>query len=156
MSSPAQFRTDFPEFGDATKTPDSLISLWMTVATNLVNADRWGELADIGIELATAHHLALAQRDANAAASGAAPGAIAAPLSSKSVGPVSASYDTGAVTLTDAGFWAMTSYGLRFLSLARMMGAGPIQIGERDLGGPGTVGTWGPGGRAPGSGGTWG
>jgi len=125
---PAQLRSDFPEFANTTTYPDSLVNMWLTVANSLVNPIRWAELTNLGIELVTCHHLAISARDQLAAAVGGAPGEVKGPTASKSVDKVSVSYDTGAVSLTDAGFWNMTSYGVRFLGLARMMGAGGLQI----------------------------
>lgn len=125
---PSQLRSDFPEFADSTKYPDSLIQMWLTVAASLVNASRWMELTDIGIELVTAHHLVIALRDQTAAAVGGVPGEMTGPTASKSVDKVSKSYDTSAATLDNAGFWALSSYGIRYLGLARMMGAGGLQV----------------------------
>jgi len=128
MSSVAQFRQDFPEFGNTTTYQDASVSFWMTIAVSMVNPDRWGVLTDQGIELVTAHHLALAKRDQDASAAGGTPGEVKGPTSSKSVDKVSVSYDTGAVTLQDAGFWNLTTYGVRFLTIARAMGAGGLQL----------------------------
>ncbi|MCA8242835.1 DUF4054 domain-containing protein [Burkholderia sp. AU32262] len=124
----AQFRQSFPEFDDTTTYPDSLVQFWMTVAVSLVNADRWGELTDLGIALVTAHHLALALKDQKTAAVGGVPGQVTGPQSSKAVDKVSASYDTAAVAIKDGGFWNATMYGVRYLSLAQMMGTGGIQL----------------------------
>lgn len=124
----AQFRQDFPEFADASIYTDSQVTLWLGVSLLLVNECRWGDLYNLGIELVTAHHLAIAMRDQTAAAVGGVPGTMTGPLASKSVDKVSASYDTSAATLDNAGFWALTSYGMRFLTLARMMGAGGLQV----------------------------
>ncbi len=128
MSSPSQFRSDFPEFADANTYSDGSISFWMNFATVLIDATRWAELADMGIELATAHHLVIASRDEKAGSTGASPGQVSGPITSKSVDRVSVSNDTSAVSLSDGGFWNMTSYGIRFLQLARMLGSGPIQL----------------------------
>ena len=128
MSSVAQFRQDFPEFGNTTTYPDSSVTFWMTIAVSLVNPDRWGVLTDQGIELVTAHHLVLAQRDQAAVAVGGAPGEVKGPTASKSVDKVSVSYDAGAVALSDAGFWNLTTYGIRFMTIARTMGAGGMQL----------------------------
>ncbi|HDR8927233.1 DUF4054 domain-containing protein [Burkholderia vietnamiensis] len=125
---PTDFRTNFPEFSDTTTYPDSLVQFWMTVAVSLVNADRWAELTDMGVALVTAHHLALAVKDQKMAAVGGAPGQVSGPQSSKSVDKVSASYDTAAVAIKDGGFWNATMYGVRYLSLAQMMGSGGIQL----------------------------
>ncbi|HEM7888476.1 DUF4054 domain-containing protein [Burkholderia cepacia] len=124
----AQFRQSFPEFNDTTTYPDSLVQFWMTVAVSLVNADRWGELTDLGVALVTAHHLALALKDRKTAAVGGVPGQVTGPQSSKAVDKVSASYNTEAVAIKDGGFWNATMYGVRYLSLAQMMGSGGIQL----------------------------
>ncbi|PRG62243.1 DUF4054 domain-containing protein [Burkholderia multivorans] len=124
----SQFRQSFPEFNDTTTYPDSLIQFWMAVAVSLVNPDRWGELTDLGIALVTAHHLALAVKDQKMAAVGGVPGQVTGPQSSKAVDKVSASYDTAAVAIKDGGFWNATMYGVRYLSLAMMMGAGGMQL----------------------------
>ncbi|KKL38613.1 hypothetical protein WR30_11175 [Burkholderia contaminans FFH2055] len=124
----AQFRQSFPEFNDTTTYPDSLVQFWMTVAVSLVNAERWGELTDLGVALVTAHHLALALKDQKTAAVGGVPGQVTGPQSSKAVDKVSASYDTAAVAIKDGGFWNATMYGVRYLSLAQMMGSGGIQL----------------------------
>lgn len=123
-----QFRSDFPEFSDPEAYPDSLINFWLGVAASLVNASRWMELTNLGLELVTAHHLVLSARDGLAAATGGVPGEMKGPTSAKSVDKVSVSYDTNAAALTDAGAWNLTSYGVRFLGLARMMGAGGMQV----------------------------
>jgi hypothetical protein len=125
---PAQLRSDFPEFNDPTRYPDSLVQTWLTVAASLVNADRWVELTSIGIELVTAHHLVLSVRDQTAAAVGGAPGIMTGPTSAKAVDKVSTSYDTSAAAIDGGGFWNLTSYGVRYLTLARMFGAGGLQI----------------------------
>ncbi|WP_176317417.1 DUF4054 domain-containing protein [Burkholderia vietnamiensis] len=124
----SQFRQSFPEFSDTTTYSDSLVQFWMTVAVSLVNAERWGELTDLGVALVTAHHLALAVKDQKMAAVGGVPGQVTGPQSSKAVDKVSASYDTAAVAIKDGGFWNATMYGVRYLSLAMMMGSGGIQL----------------------------
>ncbi|WP_175920380.1 DUF4054 domain-containing protein [Burkholderia pyrrocinia] len=123
----AQFRQSFAEF-DATTYPDSLVQFWLTVAVSLVNADRWGELTNLGVALVTAHHLALVLKDQKTAAVGGVPGQVNGPQSSKAVDKVSASYNTEAVAIKDGGFWNATMYGVRYLSLALMMGSGGMQL----------------------------
>lgn len=122
------FRANFTEFSDAAKYPDTLVDLWLGVGASLVNSARWCAMYDMGLQLCTAHHLVLSSRDEAAAAVGGVPGELTGPTASKSVDKVSVSYDTGAAALTDAGFWNLTSYGVRFLTLARMMGSGGIQV----------------------------
>jgi hypothetical protein len=125
---PAQLRTDFPEFSDTTQYPDPMIQTWLTVACSLVNGSRWMELTTLGIELVTAHHLVLGARDQMAAAVGGVPGQMTGPTSAKAVDKVSTSYDTQAAAVDGGGFWNLTSYGARYLTLARMFGAGGLQI----------------------------
>lgn len=120
----AKFRTDFSEFSDATKYPDSVITFWLGVGTALLPSDRWDTLLDTGLELYTAHHVVIASRETSGT-----PGAVTGPHSAEAVDKVSFSMDTQAVTLTDGAFWNMTSYGIQFLQLARMIGAGGIQVG---------------------------
>ncbi|WP_175786534.1 DUF4054 domain-containing protein [Burkholderia anthina] len=124
----ADFRQTFPEFSNSTLYPDAVIQIWLTVSVSLVNPERWQDLTDIGIGLCTAHHVALSMRDQNAVAVGALPGQVTGPQSAKSVDKVSASYDTAAVAIKDGGFWNSTMYGIRYLSLAMMMGAGGMQL----------------------------
>src|SRR5260363_302089 len=95
---------------------------------SFVNARRWGALAELGIALCTAHHLVIAARDQADAAKSGASGQLKGPMAAFSVDKVSTGYDTGAVTLPDAGFWNLTSYGVRYLTLARSMGAGGVQV----------------------------
>jgi len=125
---PAIFRQAFPEFIDPDAYPDAQVALWLSVAGSMVSAERWGEIADLGMQLFTAHHLVIGQQDQAAASVGAAPGKVTGPQTAKAVDKVSASYDTSATTYEDAGFWNMTSYGVRFYSLLRLFGAGGIQL----------------------------
>ncbi|WP_079218926.1 DUF4054 domain-containing protein [Herbaspirillum robiniae] len=122
------FRRDFPEFSDKTVYPDAQVEFWLTVAVSLVNPCVWGELTDQAMELVTAHHLVLGARDQKASSVGGIPGLVNGPQSSKAVDKVSAGYDTGAVTIDGAGFWNMTTYGIRYITLARIFGAGGIQL----------------------------
>jgi hypothetical protein len=123
-----QFRQDMPEFADTSLYPEDSLTLWMTVAKNMVNECRWGTLANTGIELLTAHYLVLAARDQDSAASGGAPGEMNGAVSSKSIDKVSVSYDTASAAMENAGDLNLTTYGVRYLRIARMMGAGGLQL----------------------------
>lgn len=128
MFTPAQFRQRFREFADPELYQESSIEFWADLAATLMPADRWGAILDYGISLFVAHHLAISQRNEQAAEIGGALGVVNGPQTQKAVDKVSASYDTSAVSLTDAGFWNLTTYGIRFLQQARMIGAGGIQL----------------------------
>lgn len=124
----ATFRQDFPEFADPLAYPDGSVNFYLGLGEMLLPADRWGDTLDYGLELFTAHHLSISSRNEQTAAAGGTPGVVTGPQSSKAVDKVSVSYDTQAVSLTDGGFWNMSSYGVRFLQLARMIGAGGYQL----------------------------
>lgn len=135
----ASFRIDFPEFTSDVLYPDSVLNYWLNLGGLLLNADAWGisaatatnpptALFDIGLELFAAHNIVLEKQAANAAATGGDPGLNTGPVASKAVGPVNISYDTQAGIAADAGHWNLTTYGTRFIKLARMMGMGPVQV----------------------------
>ena len=124
------FRTLFPAFGNVVTYPDDMVTMWLAFMLKLINVERWGELADMGQGLGTAHHLALEARAIKDAERGAMPGGTVGILTSKSAGGVSAGYDVNASTEKNAGFWNQTTYGTRFYRYSRMMGAGPIQVGS--------------------------
>ena len=123
-----QFRIDFPEFSDPDAYSDGSITFWLTISLSLVQEDRWLDLTDMAVELATAHQVLIATRNQDLGNGNGSPGQVSGPVTAKAVDRVSVSNDTGAVTLTDGGFWNMTTYGIRFLQLARMFGAGPVQL----------------------------
>lgn len=120
-----QFRAMFPEFISVERFPDATVNVWLSVATASLPADRWGAWLEMGLGLFTAHQLALTGREAAAIAPGSA---AVGPLASKSVGGVSASYDTAAGTVAGGGHWNLTSYGIRFMAFAELVGAGGIQL----------------------------
>ncbi len=125
----AQFRSDFPEFADTSKYPDALIATWLAVASvEVANAQRWGTLLATAQELVTAHYVVLATRDRAAGANGGTPGTPQGLETAQAVGPVSVSYDHTPLLSEDAGAWNQTTYGQRYYKLARLIGAGGMQI----------------------------
>lgn len=116
----ATFRTNFPLFADAVKYPDAMITFWSTIAEAQVALDRWGDIRSQAVELFTAHHLIIAA-DGNI-------GKQTGIQSNKSVGDVSVGYDTQLSGELNAGHWNLTTYGKMFIRLARMYGAGCIQL----------------------------
>lgn len=124
----AAFRAMFPEFGDATSFPDSLVSTWLNVAALRVNAERWGDLTDTGLGYLTAHQLTLAKRNQLAVAMGDTPGQVSGPVAGKSVGKVSVNYFSPISALEGGGTWNVTDYGTQFIQLARLIGVGGAQL----------------------------
>lgn len=128
MLTPAQFRSQLPEFACTSTYPDMQIEFWLGLAGVMLNADRWDTLLDYGTALFVAHHLAIGQRDEQSSSAGGVPGTVNGPQTAKAVDKVSASYDPNAVTLENAGFWNATTYGIRFMQIARWAGSGGIQV----------------------------
>lgn len=125
----ATFREHFLEFASETKFPDATIAYWLTVAGLLLNASRWTTLLDLGTELFLAHQMVLEAQAVAAAKKGGMPGVQIGVLNSKSVDKVSAGYEVSASLDPTAGHWNMTTYGMRFVQLSRLIGMGPIQVG---------------------------
>lgn len=125
---PATFRGQLPEFSCTVTYPDSQINFWAGLAVALINADRFSDILDYATALFIAHHLSVGARDQAAAAVGGQPGEVVGPKTAKAVDKVSASYDTASTTLEGGAFWNSTTYGIRLLMLARMYGAGGLQI----------------------------
>jgi Protein of unknown function (DUF4054) len=128
---PASFRQMFTEFADPTgASSDSSLNLYIALAYAFLDPARWtAAIINLGVGLYVAHHITLDMRNQAAAAAGGVPGEAVAPKSAKAVDKVSASMDTKAVSLDNAGYWNATSYGQRFIWLARQLGAGGIQLG---------------------------
>ena len=122
---PAEFRTRWVQFADPVRWPDALISFYDTLAAKSLRPDRWLDMLPEGTALFIAHNLAL-----DAMSAGRIPGRIsgAGMVASKSVGPASVSYDNHLFMLPNAGHWGLTLFGLRFLQMARIVGAAGIQL----------------------------
>lgn len=124
----ADFRAAFPEFSDATAYPDAEITFWATVAEAQVNKSLWCDLYVQGVMLYVAHEITLATQNVNASTVGGSPGQSGGIASQKAVGAVSVSYDPNTTTEKDAGWWNLTNYGKQFIRLARLFGAGAVQL----------------------------
>lgn len=110
----------FPEFADEANFPEAAVSFWLTQADGIFPVGRYGAQTDLVVMLYAAHNLMLGKpvgADGSTAAS-------FAPVASKSVGPVSKSYDTGAVNSADAGIYNGTGYGQRLWALLRGFATG--------------------------------
>jgi hypothetical protein len=124
----AEFRQAFPEFSDTAKYPDSMISFWGEVAFQQVVERRWRRMTEKGRYLYVAHEITLASQNYNSGNIGGTPGGSSGPVNSKTVGNVTASYDTQQTAEKDAGWWNLTTYGKQFIHLARIFGSGPVQL----------------------------
>lgn len=138
-----QFRADFPEFANTVNYPESMLTFWRNLAYLLLNADRWGDVLDVGVELYMAHNAALEYQAFKQSKRGV-PGTAVGMLTSKSVDKVSAGYDVSKVADEFAGSYNLTTYGMRLWRLIQQFGAGPIQVGAGPgcPQPPGAFGTW--------------
>lgn len=127
MDIPA-FRTAFPEFESTVIYPTALITLWSGVAEQMVPQRLWKTMWTTGCQLYTAHELVLAAQNQKSANSGGVPGTSGGVANTKTVGSVSVGYDAATTTEKDAGYWNLTTYGKQFIRLARIFGAGAVQL----------------------------
>ena len=103
------------------------------MAANFINLPRWGALANQGTALLTAHYLVLDQDEKTKAEnqfnnSSSQLGGIDGLETAKAVDGVSVSMDASLVTITGAGMYNRTSYGVQYWQMAQMMGAGGLQF----------------------------
>lgn len=124
--SASDFLTLFPEFSDATRFPASTIALWLKMGQSFVDEVRWGSSTNLGIGLFVAHQLTTGALTAATVQNGGTPSVGV--TSSKSVGPLSKSYDTALGGYDDAGFWNTTTYGRQYWAFVSLFGAGGMQL----------------------------
>lgn len=125
----AQFRADFPEFTDTITYPNAVVTFWIGIAELLVaNACRWSTLQPFGQELFVAHNVVLQTAGLADVSVGNEPQKSTGAISARSVDKTSVSYDTANTLELDGGHWNLTNYGKQFLRLAKMVGAGGLQL----------------------------
>jgi hypothetical protein len=124
----ALFRKQFPEFADTVQYPTPMVDFWSGIASQQVNQNKWCEMWVTGVSLYTAHELVIAQQSAKAAKQGGVAGTSGGIANTKTVGSVTVGYDATSTTEKDAGYWNRTTYGIQFIRLTRIFGAGVIQL----------------------------
>lgn len=122
------FRTEFPEFNDKVAYPDTMVSFWAAFAEKLVLKSVWCNMWENGVKLYVAHEITLAAQNVKASKVGGTPGVSGGIANNKTVGSVTVGYDSNTTTEKDAGYWNLTNYGKQFIRLARLFGAGAIQL----------------------------
>jgi Protein of unknown function (DUF4054) len=98
---------------------------------------------DYGTELFVAHNLVLSRQAQKSAVRNAPPGVTRGPIASEGVGGASVSYSNQLGLDPDDGHWNLTSYGVRFVEMLKLVGALPVQVGIGRT--PPLVGTAWPG-----------
>lgn len=124
----ADFRTNFPEFASTTAYPDATITFWSGVAEKLLDECIWKDMYTTAVQLYTAHELVLARQNVRASTAGGVPGQSEGIKNNKTVGSVSAGYDSAIQSEKDAGWWNMTNYGKQLYRLMQIFGAGVVQL----------------------------
>lgn len=124
----ADFRAEFPEFGDTSVYPDAQLTFWSSIAEMQVVQCAWQDMYTFGVKLYVAHEITMATQNVKAATIGGSPGQSGGIANSKAVGAVNVAYDSVTQSEKDAGWWNRTTYGQQFIRLARMFGAGAIQL----------------------------
>lgn len=126
----ATFRTQHPEFASSAAYPAASIQFYITFAYKMLNPCRWGDVLDEGASLWVAHFLTLDRLAVMAGAGGmGVPGTVIGIISGGTTDKVSYTREVQGVLEEGAGHWNLSIYGLQFIRFARMMGAGPIQVG---------------------------
>lgn len=128
----ADFRLAMPAF-TLEMISDEQLAPYVDLALSVVREARWHAWWREGMRLFIAHFVSLflmlpeagATREEIINAS-----KVGGSISSKTVGPVSVSYDNTQATgdLTGWAAWKLTSYGTQFATLARMLGKGGMFI----------------------------
>lgn len=142
MTTPAAFRTAYPEFANTAVYSDELITYWLQVAQLALNCGTlygvWTDSPcvtgqpswlDLGTGLYVAHYLSLEAYAIQQAATGQQPTGPSGIINSRAVGPASIGYDTVSSVEEGAGQWNLTLYGRRFYQLCQIRGGMPLQIG---------------------------
>ncbi len=124
----AVFRAAFPEFASTVVYPDAMLTFWGELAETQVRQCIWGTIWQKGVSLYVAHEITLAAQNTKASAVGGVPGVSGGIANTKTVGSASIGYDTTSTAEKDAGWWNLTNYGKQFIRLARIFGAGAIQL----------------------------
>lgn len=122
------FRTSFPEFANVDQYPTPMIEFWTGLASVQVQSCVWKTQWNVGVSLYVAHELVLAANSRKTAEFGGNPGVFGGIANNKTVGSATVGYDTTSTAEKDAGYWNLTNYGKQFIRLARIFGAGAIQL----------------------------
>lgn len=128
MLDESSFRESMPMFADTDLYPTAQFNFYLNMGKKLLPESRWDDLLDEGLTFFVAHYLTLYLRSMDAVAIGGDAGQVTGNETSKSVDSASYSVDVSSVSLIDAGHWNQTTFGIQFLQLARMIGAGGIQL----------------------------
>ena len=128
----SEFRAMMPPFTESVIS-DETLQPYIDMASSVVREARWHSLWRLGMALFIAHFVTLfLDMPASGASSDEITGSAKSGglISSESTGGVSVSYDhsSAATDLTGWGAWKLTSYGVQFATLARIVGKGGMLV----------------------------
>jgi len=115
MSSRSRLRAQYPEFESTTDYPDSTVDDFISWAADELSSSVWDNLYEAGVVSLAAHLLKVSDLSSDG-------GAGAGPVESKSVGPVSVSYDVDSGD-SDSNLTS-TKYGREHARLKKKVAAG--------------------------------
>jgi hypothetical protein len=124
-----QFRANFTAFRNPTIYSDAMVQFWLQLAYQLLNPWLWGALLDVGAQLFTAHNLVLEGVATAEAANGAPPAQVVGPVVTKTVGELTITYDVASGVDPSDTSWNLSTYGTRFIKMAKQIGTAPAQLG---------------------------
>lgn len=107
MLTPADFKTEFPEFAGVT---DPVIQLALTRSVPHFDTDRWGDKLDEGTGYWVAHRLAMGNQSATF-------GAGSGSSETKKVGDVSITRSATFGAAANRSYFDLTKYGKAYLDL---------------------------------------
>lgn len=128
----ADFRTAMPVFSEEIIS-DELLQPYVTMATAIVKEARWHSLWREGMRLFIAHFVTLFLQMPEAGLTKEEllnASKVGGSIASKTVGPISVSYDNTQATSDLDGWaaWKLTTYGVQFATLAKVLGKGGMYI----------------------------
>lgn len=128
------FLAFFPQFTGLVDN-SFVLDQFIAMANTVVLEARWFEQWKFGMALFIAHWLTLYLQSANGGPDATAAQVIGAAQvrglqTSKSVDSLSVSYDVNVLVqgIEGWGMWKSTSYGMQFITIARMLGKGGMYI----------------------------
>lgn len=117
-ATPASLKAELPEFASV---PDASVQKWLDRAAKMLNPDAWQSIYDDGQIFLAAHYMA---------SMGVLPGAVvsAGAMKSKTVGPVSVTYETAPTTSERDADLDRTKYGRLFKQLRGTLPLSPMVL----------------------------
>lgn len=143
----AQFRASCGgAFKDSAVYPDPDVQFWLAAAKTLLVAERWGgedsDLYKLGTQCFVAHYITVDALMTKEATMGGVGGLRAGPIASEGGDKVNVSFDMASVSEDGGGHWNQTVWGKRYYRLARMVGAGPVQVSAESGGDTVSASAW--------------